>query len=106
MPVALATAATDRSISAHRMTKVRPTAMIPATEMLVSTFHRLSKVRNEGLEKLKKMTSAASVRNGAMLRSWLLNQVDTLLDGGRTSVAGALISESPSPTPLRAAGPC
>ena len=49
MPVALATAATDRSISAQRMTKVSPTAMMPAIEMPVSTFQRLSTVRKDGL---------------------------------------------------------
>ncbi len=38
MPMALAMLATDRSISAHRITKVSPTAMMPVTEICVSTL--------------------------------------------------------------------
>ena len=49
MPVTLAMAATDRSISAVRMTKVRPTAMIPVTETWVRMLARLSTVAKDGL---------------------------------------------------------
>src|SRR5918993_1546757 len=70
MPVALAIAATDRSISAHRITKVRPTAMIAVTEIWVRMLAALSTVAKEGLAALKKATSAKSVTNGAMLRNW------------------------------------
>ena len=53
MPVALATPATLRSISAQRMTKVRPTAMMPVTETWVRMLARLSRVAKEGLATLK-----------------------------------------------------
>ncbi len=68
MPVALATAATERSISPHRMTKVSPTAMMPVTEIWVRMLARLSSVAKDGLARLKKTTSTSSVANGAMLR--------------------------------------
>src|SRR5437868_12966486 len=71
MPVALAIAATDRSISAHRMTKVRPTAITPATEICVRMLAALSTVAKEELAKLKKINNAISVRKGATLRIWL-----------------------------------
>ena len=70
MPVTLAMAATDRSISAHRITKVRPTAMMPVTEICVRMLPTLSSVAKEGLRPLKKLTRQISVRNGAMLRIW------------------------------------
>src|ERR1700686_2686007 len=104
MPVALGIAATDRSISAQRMTKVSPTAMMPATEMPVSTFQRLSKVRNEGLARLKKITRQASVRNGAMLRSWPFSQLPKP-PLCRTSIAGAVTFPSFFSSSLFAATP-
>src|ERR1044072_2289120 len=70
MPVTLAMAATDRSISAHRITKVRPTAMMPVTEIWVRMLPRLSSVANDGLAAAKKLNRQISVRNGAMLRIW------------------------------------
>jgi hypothetical protein len=71
MPVALAIAATERSISAHRMTKVRPTAMTPVTEIWVRMLAALSHEANERLAMLKKTSRMISVRNGAILRIWL-----------------------------------
>ncbi len=68
MPVALAIAAKERSISAQRITKVRPTAMIPVIDMVVRMLPRLSTVRKEGLAAAKKTISAISVTKGAMLR--------------------------------------
>ena len=68
MPVTLAMAAIERSISAHRITKVRPTAMMPVTETWVRMLPRLSSVAKEGLAAAKKPERRISVRNGAMLR--------------------------------------
>src|SRR6185295_8178382 len=70
MPVTLAMAAIDKSISAHRITKVRPTAMMPVTEICVRMLPRLSNVAKEGLAAAKKPNRQISVRNGAMLRIW------------------------------------
>ena len=74
MPVTLAIAATERSISAQRITKVRPTAMIAVIDTWFRMLKKFAVVRNEGLAALKKMTRKSSVAKGAMLRSWLLNQ--------------------------------
>src|SRR4029450_3848198 len=71
MPVTLAMAATDRSISAHRITKVRPTAMIPVTEICVRMFAALSSEAKDPLVRQKKATSTIRVANGAMMRIWL-----------------------------------
>src|SRR5262245_22139840 len=71
MPVTLAMAATDRSISAHRITKVRPTAMMPVTEIWVRMLAALSSEAKERLVRLKKATSTISVANGATMRIWL-----------------------------------
>src|SRR5438874_1804073 len=60
--------AIDRSISAQRMTKVRPTAMMPVTETWVRILPTLSSVAKEGLAAAKKPLKQISVRNGAMLR--------------------------------------
>ena len=68
--VALAIAPTLRSISAVRMTKVRPTAMIAVTETCCRMFSRLPSVAKEGLARLKKTTRQSSVMNGATLRNW------------------------------------
>src|SRR6266545_1185752 len=70
MPVTLAMAAIDRSISAQRITKVRPTAMMPVTEICVRMLPRLSSVAKEGLAAAKKPNRQINVRNGAMLRIW------------------------------------
>src|SRR6478752_2022626 len=70
MPVTLAMAAIERSISAHRITKVRPTAMMPVTEICVRMLPKLSSVAKEGLAAAKKPNRQISVRNGAMLRIW------------------------------------
>src|SRR5215208_7572201 len=64
-------AATDRSISAHRITKVRPTAMMPVTEICVRMLAALSSEANDRLVRLKKTTSTIRVANGAMMRIWL-----------------------------------
>ena len=68
MPVTLAMVAIERSISAQRITKVRPTAMMPVTEIWVRMLPRLSSVAKEGLAAAKKPNRQISVRNGAMLR--------------------------------------
>src|SRR6476659_8725122 len=70
MPVTLAMAAIDRSISAHRITNVRPTAMMPVTEICVRILPKVSSVSKEGLAAAKKPNRQISVRNGAMLRIW------------------------------------
>src|SRR3984957_16326779 len=70
MAVALAIAPTERSISAVRMTKVRPTAMIAVTDTCWSIFSRLPSVAKVGLAMLKKATRAIRVMKGAMLRNW------------------------------------
>ena len=74
MPVALATLATLRSISAQRMTKVSPVAMIPVMEIWVRMLLRLPSVAKEGVARLKKTTSTSNVMKGAMLRNWPRNQ--------------------------------
>src|SRR4051794_7399592 len=71
MPMALATAATERSISPVRMTKVRPTAMIEVSETWARMLAKLPSVMNDGLVIEKNTNSAISVINGAMLRNWL-----------------------------------
>src|ERR1700756_328309 len=68
MPVTLAIEAIDRSISAQRMTKVSPTAMMPVTETWVRMLPTLSMVAKDGLAIAKKPERKISVRNGAMLR--------------------------------------
>ena len=68
MPIALAIAATDRSISAVRMTKVSPTAMMPVIDAWLRMFIILSTVRKLGACVEKKITSTISVNTGAMLR--------------------------------------
>src|SRR4029453_5023370 len=70
MPVTLAMAAIDRSISAHRITKGRRTAIIPVTEICVRMLPKLSSVAKDGLATAKKLNRQISVRNGAMLRIW------------------------------------
>src|ERR1700686_5403971 len=70
MPVTLAMLAIDRSISAQRMTKVRPTAMMPVTETWVRMLPTLSSVAKEGLATAKKPLRQISVRKGAILRIW------------------------------------
>ncbi len=69
IPVALATLATLRSISAQRMTKVSPAAMIPVIEIWVRMLERLPTVAKEGLARLKKTTRTSRVMKGAILRS-------------------------------------
>ena len=69
MPTALATAATDRSISAVRITKVRPTAMMPVIDTCDMMLKALSTVRKDGLAIEKKTMSAKSVKTGAILRN-------------------------------------
>src|SRR5438874_2012626 len=71
MPVALAIEATERSISAHRITNVRPTAITPVTEIWVRMLAALSNVAKDELAAPKKTIRAISVTNGAMLRIWL-----------------------------------
>src|ERR1700730_3917717 len=73
MPVTLAMPAIDMSISAHRITKVRPTAMMPVTETWVRMLPTLSSVAKEGLAAAKKPLSRMRVRNGPMLRIWERN---------------------------------
>src|SRR6185437_9817590 len=70
MPVTLAMPAIDRSISAHRITKVRPTAMMPVTETWVRMLPTLSSVAKEGLASAKNPVRKIRVRNGAILRIW------------------------------------
>src|SRR5665213_1806364 len=62
--------AIDRSISAQRITKVNPTAMMPVTDTWVSILPTLSSVAKEGLAAAKKPLRQIRVRNGAILRIW------------------------------------
>ena len=62
MPMALAIAATDRSISAVRMTKVSPTAMMPVIETCGRMFIKLSSVVKLAACVEKNTTSAISVK--------------------------------------------
>src|SRR6516164_6985020 len=62
--------AIDRSISAQRMTKVSPTAMMPVTDTWVRMLPTLSSVAKEGLAAAKKQLRQIRVKNGAMLRIW------------------------------------
>src|SRR6267378_5885466 len=89
MPVTLAMLAIDRSISAQRITKVRPTAMMPVTEIWVRMLPTLSSVAKEGLAAAKKPLRQISVRNGAMLRIWERN-IAAVLRGRFRSAAGAV----------------
>src|SRR6516165_5523448 len=92
MPVTLAILAIDRSISAQRMTKVSPTAMMPVTETWVRMLPTLSMVAKEGLAIAKKADSKMSVRNGAMLRICERNIEATLLNALRPSEGTAVLS--------------
>src|SRR3546814_12747828 len=74
MPVTFAIAATERSISAQRITKVSPTAIIAVIDTWFRMLKKFAVVRNEGLERSQKMMRKSSVANGAMLRLWLLRQ--------------------------------
>src|SRR5258708_29410247 len=85
MPVTLAMLAIDRSISAHRITKVRPTAMMPVTETCVRMLPTLSSVAKEGLAAAKKPERQISVRNGAMLRIWERSIAAILREGLRSA---------------------
>ena len=101
-------AAIERSISAHRITKVRPTAMMPVTEIWVRMLPRLSSVAKEGLAAAKKPNRQISVRNGAMLRIW--ERSIAASPRGRLRSA-ATVTLSPARhagllTPLPAGGPC
>src|ERR1700736_3984393 len=62
--------AIDKSISAQRITKVRPTAITPVTDTWVRMLPTLSSVAKEGLAAAKNPLRQISVRNGAMLRIW------------------------------------
>src|SRR3546814_18749759 len=55
MPVTFAIAATERSISAQRLTKVSPTAIIAVIDTWFRMLKKFAVVRNEGLERPKKM---------------------------------------------------
>src|SRR6266581_3783206 len=89
--------AIDRSISAHRITKVSPTAMMPVTETWVRMLPTLSSVAKEGLAAAKKPLRKISVRNGAMLRICERSIAAILRDGVRSTeeaVAPSLVAMS------------
>src|SRR5450631_371330 len=92
MPVTLAMLAIDRSISAQRITKVRPTAMMPVTETWVRMLPKLSSVAKEGLAAAKKPLRRIKVRNGAMLRIWERSTAAILRGGVR--FAGEAVAPS------------
>src|SRR5438132_5986544 len=103
MPMALATAATERSISPVRMTKVRPTAMIEVSETWERMLAKLSSVMKDGLAIEKNRNSEISVINGAMLRNWLRRKCarsNGLPAGFAVSVMSVLVCDRGS----RAAG--
>src|SRR6185437_7015118 len=95
MPVTLAMLAIDRSISAHRITKVRPTAMMPVTETWVRMLPTLSRVANEGLATAKKPLSNISVRNGAMFR--ICERNSAMMPPGRLPLPAETIAFSSLP---------
>src|SRR6185436_16445944 len=106
MPVTLAMLATDRSISAHRITKVRPTAMMPVTEIWVRMLPRLSRVANDGIATAKKPNRQINVRNGAMLRIWERSMAPIRrgrlrLPAGTVTLSPSAISFSSSPVSSR-----
>src|SRR3954468_14146331 len=88
MPVALATLATLRSISAQSMTKVSPTAMIAVIETCCRIFARLPQVAKDGLRPLNSATSTISVAKGARLRSWARSRNHSGSRAGRAVVTG------------------
>ena len=88
MPATLAMAATERSISAVRMTKVRPVAMIAVIETWRSTLARLSTVAKDGLKALNTATRKTRVIRGATLVSWPASQVPQPV-GGAAAPVGA-----------------
>src|ERR1700726_4588081 len=92
MPVTLAMLAIDRSISAQRITKVRPTAMMPVTETWVRMLPKLSIVANEGLATAKKPLRQISVRNGATLRICERNHAAILRGGFRSAAETVTLS--------------
>src|SRR6266403_2441078 len=92
MPVTLAMLAIDRSISAQRITKVRPTAMMPVTETWVRMLPTLSSVAKEGLAAAKKPLRQISVRKGAMLRIWERKIAATLRSRLRSTAETATLS--------------
>src|ERR1700746_2360639 len=92
MPVTLAMLAIDKSISAQRMTKVKPTAMIPVTETWVRMLPTLSMVAKEGLAIAKKADRKISVRNGAMVSICERKSGATLLDPLRLAEGTAALS--------------
>src|SRR6266700_6021601 len=92
MPVTLAMLAIERSISAQRITKVRPTAMTPVTETWVRMLPTLSSVAKEGLAAAKKPERQISVRNGAILRIWERSSAETLRGVRRSAVETVALS--------------
>src|SRR3712207_9133735 len=86
MPAALATLATERSISAVRMTKVRPVAMIAVIETWRRMLPRLSTVAKDGLSALNTTTRNRSVIRGAMLVSRAATQRHTPEDAAAASI--------------------
>src|SRR5580704_45699 len=94
MPVTLAMLAIERSISAHRITKVSPTAMMPVTETWVRILPTLSSVAKEGLATAKKAARQISVRNGAMLRIWERSKAASFR-GCRFGPASETVTPSP-----------
>ena len=105
IPATLAIAATERSISAVRMTKVRPVAMIAVIETWRSTLARLSTVAKDGLKALNTATRKTSVIKGAMLVSWPASQVPQPV-GWRRGAASELQPPSSYLMLRRAGGPC
>src|SRR5664279_3663147 len=93
MPVTLAMLAIDRSISAQRITKVRPTAPMPVADTWVRMLPTLSSVAKEGLAAAKNPLRQISVRNGAMFRIWERSIAATLR--GRFRSAAATVTLSP-----------
>ena len=109
MPVALATLATLKSISAVRITKVSPTAMMPVIDTCCRMFCRLPNDTKEGLAIEKKTTRKSSVRKGAILLSWFRNQWLADCRCAFTSdveVINWSLSHSLDLTPQRAGDPC
>src|SRR5215472_3597513 len=84
--------AIDRSISAQRMTKVSPTAMMPVTDTWVRMLPTLSSVAKEGLAAAKKPLRQIRVKNGAMLRIWERRKAAILCGCFRSAVVTDTLS--------------
>ena len=105
--VALAIAATLRSISAVRMTKVRPTAMIAVTETCCRIFSRLPSVGEGGARDAEEDDEEDQRDEGRDIAQLIAQEIAEAKGAGGVDV-GALRVHCINPvvTPPPAGGPC